>query len=470
MESRPYRTYLRVARPEQLAAATEADNRHDDPYQPYELERALITEWATKIEQIPDQLASRWLLHPDERVQVEFIRLLRQQKWNVRVEDWNQLRDVFAYRLIRGADTEQVGWTPLFEEIFTKPHWDDLEYLLSRPIFYLAPWLRTFATRDDVRELLHAFPYLRSSVLEHAGCIDLDFTGEIYATYNEPEVLSGLARNHFLSSDVVAYFATRLVDDWIEVLHNREPHVFEPWGPLTTLIRAHSSIVPIDVIRKVYSCADEFARINRSLPPGIFHPDYFAQTKSQTAYRSFVLLSEEIAQNPIPLSKDDLHTVMPFLQNSPYSLLTLLTRSNADASTWRVALKLCTSSDLQVHAASDPNLRWDSEIRAKLLVSKNPRVLRYLIEDADPQTAAKLVRRLIRLGLFHAVVEALNSRPPEATIALRPEDLTPLLQSKSQEIRTATIAILGRLKSQPNAQSLRGRISTARKNVRIQDA
>lgn len=182
MKSPPYRTHPRTADLAMLRAMSTADGRLNDPYLPYGQELALITEWKRKKnEQLPRSLLLRWVLHPDERVRIEFFRSRVEAEWldsngksiNVGIDDWEKL---FVERYFAELREEGIYWTPLLDVIFSHPtrsnHWSRYREALDG----LTNWIKTQATQDHVRELLKrpsSLFNMRGVLIcrSHANCI-----------------------------------------------------------------------------------------------------------------------------------------------------------------------------------------------------------------------------------------------------------------------------------------------------------
>lgn len=263
-----------------------------------------------------------------------------------------------------------------------------------------------------------------------------------------------MIHNPSLSVHVASSVAEWLVKDW-EAFIRGEPYIVgSPWLEFAFLIQQHGDKIQPDVIRRVYAfsnlaCqADENTCQHAQRPS---NPDH-AQGRDYSRFATSTLrdFSRSIANLQLLVPPDVLCSALPFLLHEPTSYLALLRHPNTNATVLRKALQLSPwSQDVAVLVAENSELRWDPEIRKQLLNSTLPRVLTALIEDADPNTAACLLRRLIADNHLSLAASILMKRSADRPIMLDSADLTPLLQSRDQNVRLAAVTYLGQLKAPP---------------------
>jgi hypothetical protein len=93
-----------------------------------------------------------------------------------------------------------------------------------------------------------------------------------------------------------------------------------------------------------------------------------------------------------------------------------------------------------------PSARNTPDIRKRMRVSKNPRVLHGLLADAPPQDVRKLFRRLASANPL-AALELLEDKNWSRAAELKPGDLQPLLVSQDSSIRKRAIIAVGTVRS-----------------------
>lgn len=217
---------------------------------------------------------------------------------------------------------------------------------------------------------------------------------------------------------------------------------------LAALLRHHPTKIPHETSRKVYSLPKQF---------GLALPDCTDLNsvarahgnKGFSSYRAavfgFVYLTHQIIEDHVPAPPDVLHALIPFASRNKEYLLKLLNHPNADASIIRVIFDLHKTKEVEICAARHPELRWDPEIRQQLLHSPHFEVLAILAEDADPQTAAQLIRRLIACGVVKLATQALSARSSDQPITLSMKDIVSLLQHSDPNVRLVAMTALDRL-------------------------
>lgn len=280
------------------------------------------------------------------------------------------------------------------------------------------------------RWLSHPDFMVSTYVAQNARWVDKDLAHSIYRAYRENHLLDTLIQNRFLSSEVVSSIAVWLVDDWEACVRDQSPIVGAPWVSLAFLLRAQKEKVPSEVIRRVYTF------------PALSHDQTFSSdehlwaAKGAINYFSFTIINERL-----PVSSEVLRVMVSHCPGDASTLRALMQHPNADASVLRAAFEI--SPAVWNLVAAHPETRWDAEIRPWLLGSSRPDVLIPLVEDADPKTAAKLVRYLISNDALVAAAEALRLRTPTRPIDLGIADFMPLLNAPHREVRLVALTYVG---------------------------
>lgn len=279
--------------------------------------------------------------------------------------------------------------------------------------------------------------------------------------------LAALARNRSLPAEVVSELVRWLVDDWYAIFYGREAIAPLPWSILTILLRQHPGTVKDETIRKIY----ELPRLVQQLGVTFAMPRDPVPIPDdrgpENALLGLVAFSWRIAQNQLTVPSDVLCAAIPFVCRDRNTLLQLLRHPNANTTVYRQAFYASNATPVREFLASQPGCRQDPDIRKKLLRSKNPKILAALVEDADPQTAANLVRRLIQRGRLILVAWALSNRSPDLPLALDATDLAPLLRSHVHEVRLAGVSWLGRLTAARDSLESDARFTAKTKGPRL---
>lgn len=460
MSCRPYRTHWRIADRDTLEEASRSDGRLDDPYRSYEEERVLIAEWESADEDPPPTLLSRWIFHPDERARAELTRpktysWLDPESGKRYAYKWAGWKEDFLDRIVQEMRAEGVYWTPLVETI-SHVDWPALRYIADAAENAIGAWLEEHASKEHIFDLIHSFSraFIPGLVLRRTRGLDLEMVREIFKKarifHSSPAIFFvALGKNPFLSPDQVAGVTEWLVDEWEAELRGASSLIRSAWTYIPGFLREQNHAIPNDQLLRAFSLAELARKLSAQDQNSTSRqPTPHSQTtpSESSNLAGFSFLAERIILDSLSVAADVLSSLVRYIPRQESVLSRFVAHPNVDERVLRIAFDTFpTSSTIRERVAKCPSLRWDPKIRKRLLRSSNPVIVAVLAEDAEPEVAAHLIRRLLAKNLLDLAARALSARAPDMPVALHPADLAPMLRSAQQDIRLTALTWLGRL-------------------------
>lgn len=303
----------------------------------------------------------------------------------------------------------------------------------------LAAWLQVWPKEAD-----------RKKILTESAWFTVDLARVVY-TGAKPQHLRALLYNRNLKRVVVRALGEWLTRDWEALARGKSANLQNPLSYLADLMDRNPEVSWAAPVRRVYASAQELSDTLKKLKTGS------RQSRSCASKRTFkdalgVLLlsyvsdfSKAIIYWQLRVPSDVLCASLSFVPKTKAVLRDFVRHPDADASALRAVVQISNDPFVLEFVARNDELRWDFEIRPILLQSKNPFVLTELLQDAEPEVAAEIVRYLLREDKVEYIGIGLDFRDPKLPIALEPHELTPLLQNADHRIRLTGITWLGRL-------------------------